>query len=67
MNLTIEKVKEILKGQEESGSMQFLMAQDIIELHDEIFGLNDRIEDLESDIDALEGEIDDWEKCGYEK
>lgn len=53
MNLTIEQVEAILKSQKESQSMQYLMAQDIIELHEK--------------VEELEGEIDDWERAGYKK
>jgi len=53
MNLTIEKVKEILKSQEKTKSLQFLMAQDMIKLYEK--------------IEELEGEIDDWERTGHVK
>ena len=36
MNLTIERVKELLISQKETKSLQFLMAQDIIELHEKV-------------------------------
>ena len=53
MNLTIERVKELLISQKENNSLQYQMAQDIIELHERVA--------------ELKGEIDDWKLAGYKK